>query len=203
MWYGTSPPRWLWRGVLWALTLALAGGVALSVAIGTGWNSPRPAATPDWQLPAPLELTVAAPQRWVIYSLDHPAGSFTMEAVGTLTEGSDFSGFGLAFRIRSTDRYGVFAIGPDGYLAVLQVEEDVETPLLDWQQFPHIRRGRAANRLRLSCAGGVCHFWVNDEYVAAVPDSLGPAGDMGFWVRRFEGEAVRVRFEQVALWAER
>ncbi|HHH40986.1 MAG TPA: hypothetical protein ENK56_03155 [Chloroflexi bacterium] len=195
-----DPPRWLWKGVLWTLTLMLAGGVALSLAIGAGWNSPRPTAPPDRRLPSPLELTAAAPQRWETRLLDQPVGPFTLEAVAAPIEGSDFSGYGLVFRARSPEQYAVFGVGPDGYLAVLRVEGGIETPLLDWQQFPHIRRGRAANRLRVSCAGGVCHFWVNDEYVAAVPDELGPSGDVGLWVRRLEGEEVRVRFEQVALW---
>jgi hypothetical protein len=190
----------LWKVTLLLLTLALTGGLALSVAIGAGWNDPRPPAPPDWRFPGPLLLQAAPPDRRAARFLDRPAESFTLEAVATLLGGSAFNGYGLIFRARQPDRYEVFAVGSDGYLAVLWVEGETETPLLGWQQFPHIRRGRATNRLRISCADGTCRFWVNDEYVAALPDEMGASGDVGLWVRRFEGEAVRVEFAQVAMW---
>jgi len=195
-----GPPRWLWKVALLALTLALTGGLALSMAIGAGWNNPRPPDPPDWRLPGPLLLQAAPPDGRAVRFLDRPAESFTLEAAATPLSGSEFNGYGLVFRAQEPGRYGVFAVGSDGYLAVLQIEGETETPLLDWQQFPHIRRGRATNRLRISCTDGTCRFWVNDECVTALPDDLGPSGDVGLWVRRFEGEAVRVEFARVAVW---
>jgi hypothetical protein len=196
----SGPPPWLWKGAVLALTLALAGGLALSVAICAGWNSPRPTASPGWRLSGPLLLEVASSEQQVVVPLERPVRDFSLEAVATPLDGPDFNGYGLAFRLQEPERYAVFAVGGDGYLAVLHVGGGVETALLDWQQFPHVRRGRAANRLRLSCVGGTCHFWINDEYVASLSDVLGPVGDVGLWAHRFGEEQVRVEFSQVALW---
>jgi len=194
------PPCWLWKGVLLALTLALAGGLALSAAIGAGWNNPRPTIRPECGPRGPILLRIAAPAEQAVYLLGQPMGPFTLEAVATPLDSPDFNGYGLIFRIQEPDRYDVFAVGSDGYLVVLRMEEGRETSLLDWQPFPHVRRGRAANRLRLSCAEGVCRFWVNDEYVTSLPDDLGPHGDIGLWAYRFEGEEARVEFTQVTVW---
>lgn len=195
-----GPPGWLWRGVLLAIAASLAGGLALSAAIVAGWNNPRPARPPDWESSGPSVLEVARPDERTVVLLGRPVGPFALETVATPVDGSGFNGYGLAFRARGPDHYAVFAVGADGYVAVLEVLGETEAPLLDWQPFPHVRRGRAGNRLRVACADGVCRFWVNDEYLASLPDDLGPAGDVGVWLRRFEGEQVRVEFLRVAVW---
>ena len=59
------------------------------------------------------------------------------------------------------------------------------TPLVTWQQFPHIRRGRAANRLRVECRGANCDFYINDEYATSVEDDKWIEGDFGLWVHSF------------------
>lgn len=195
-----GPPRWLWTGMLLVLILALVAGLVLSVAIAAGWNTPRPPRMPQRRASGPFLLRVAPPDRDAVRLMGWPAVAFTAEVVAQPVGGSQFNGYGLAFRAQGPDRYAVFGVGADGYLAALRVNEGVETPLLEWQQFPHVHRGRLSNRLRVSCAGGVCHFWVNDEYVASLPDDMGPAGDVGLWVRRFEGGEVAAEFVQVTLW---
>jgi len=197
------PPRWLWRSALLALALTLTGGLALATAIGAGWNDPRPPTPPDWEVPGPVVLRAVPPDGATVRLLGRPMGRFTLEATASPRSEGDLNGYGLAFRAQGTDRYEVFAVGSDGYLAVLRVEGGVEQPRLDWQPFPHIRRGRAANRLRLACADGTCHFWVNDEYVASLPDDLGPAGEVGLWVRCSGAEDAMVAFAGVAVWQDR
>ncbi|HIE38621.1 MAG TPA: hypothetical protein EYP77_06075 [Anaerolineae bacterium] len=85
-----GPPRWLWKVALLALTLALTGGLALSMAIGAGWNNPRPPDPPDWRLPGPLLLQAAPPDGRAVRFLDRPAESFTLEAAaGSLPRGPE------------------------------------------------------------------------------------------------------------------
>jgi len=73
---------------------------------------------------------------------------------------------------------------------------------VDWQQFPHIRRGAQTNRLRVTCAGPTCHFYINDEYVTMVEDREWPAGDVGPWARSRGDVALTVRFLGVRIWDE-
>ena len=90
----------------------------------------------------------------------------------------------------------------DGCYAVLRVAGDEEAVLVDWQQFPHVRRGQQANRLRVTCAGPTCHFYVNDEYATTVEDGTWLTGDMGLWVRGFGDGDVVVQLLGVRVWAE-
>jgi len=194
-------PGWLWRGTLLLATLLLAAGVALAMALGAGWNSPRPSPLPDWCLPSPLLLEVSPSAERTAHLLAWSHRDLVVEVVATPRQGADFNGYGLIFRAQGLERYTVFAIGSDGYLAVLRVDGEEETPLLDWQQFPHIRRGRAANRLRLACVADECQFWVNDEYVGSLAADWGEGDQVGLWARRFEGGTVQVSFAECAVWA--
>jgi hypothetical protein len=195
--------RWLWNGGLGLMALALTTGIVLVVVLTLGWNNPRPGRSPDWQAPAlPLSLEARANES-VLLLLNHPDSEFTFEVEMILLSGLDFDGYGLAYRAQDAVRYYVFAIGSDGYYAVLRVEEDVETVLVSWQRFPHVRRGWQANQLRVTCVGPTCRFYVNDEHAATVEDSTWLTGDVGLWVRSFGGEDVTVEFTNVRTWVEK
>jgi len=198
--YEADPPRWLRRFTLIGLAVVLVGLAALAAAIAVGWNNPRPSTAPDRVWSGPVVLQVEAPEEQGVLLLGDVAAPFTLEAVATPQEGSDFNGYGLIFHAEQARRYEIFAVGSDGYVAVLRVEEEGEFPLVDWRPFPHVRRGRASNRIRLSCGEGACRFWVNDEFVTSLPDERGTGRGVGCWVRRFEGGAVAVVFADVAIW---
>jgi len=194
--------RWLWRGAVGLMALILAVGLALVAALLLGLNSPRPTRPPDWQaagLPFTLE---AAPNETALKLLGQSYDDFTLEieAAPLSGPGSGFNGYGLIYRAQDDVHYYAFAVGSDGYYAVLRVDGGEETPLVDWQQFPHVHRGVEANRLRVACAGPTCSFYINDEYATAVEDGTWLAGDVGLWVRSFEGEVVAVQFEGVRVW---
>lgn len=196
-------PRWLWYTVVGALALAVATALALIVALALGWNNPRPSGPPDWDadgLPRRLE---APPDSTVVDLLGYPDSvpdDFILEGTMAAVSGPDFNGYGLAYRALDADRYTVFAVGSDGYYGVLRVESDDMTALVEWQQFPHIRRGAQTNRLRVACSGRSCDFYINDEYAASVEDDSWLHGDFGLWVRSFEEEVVAVEFDAVRVW---
>ncbi len=192
--------RWLWRGAVGLMALILAVGLALVAALLLGLNSPRPARHPDWQaadLPFTLE---AAPNETTLKLLGQSYDDFTLEIEAAPLPGPGFNGYGLIYRAQDEARYYAFAVGSDGYYAILQVDGDEETPLVDWQQFPHVHRGVEANRLRVACAGPTCRFYVNDEYAMTVEDGTWLAGDVGLWGRSFGSEIVAVQFEGVRVW---
>jgi hypothetical protein len=194
--------RWLWNSVLGLTTLALAGLLAVIVALTLGWNSPRPARPPDWRAASlPLSLEVP-PGGTAVTLLERSSSDFTLEAdAAPLSEPrSGFISYGLAYRVQDAAHYYVFAVGSDGYYAVLRLAGDEETPLVGWQQFPHVHRGRQANRLRITCAGPMCHFYVNDEYVTNVEDTTWLKGDVGLWMRSFGNDIPVVRFARLWAW---
>jgi len=194
-------PRWLWRVELGLAALALAGALALIVALALGWNSPRPSRLPDWQAAAlPLRLE-APPNETMLLLLPHHSGDFTLEIEAIPLPGPDCHGYGLIYRAQDDAAYYTFAVGRDGYYAVLRVTGDEEVELVSWQQFPHVHRGQQSNLLRVACAGYTCRFYVNDEYAATVEDDTWLAGNVGLWVRGFGNGSAAIRFLNARAWS--
>ena len=195
--------RRVWYGTLGLMTLALGTGLGLIIALALGWNNPRPTRPPDWQAPGlPINLQATTDEA-VVTLLDHPGSDFILEIEAAPLSGPDFNGYGLVYRAQDATHYIVFAVGSDGYYGVLRVtEEEEEIPLVDWQQFPHVHRGRQSNRLRVACAGPTCHFTINDEYATTLVDDTWLAGDVGLWVRGFGEESVTVQFQDARVWEE-
>jgi hypothetical protein len=196
--------RWLWYSGVGLLSLVLLVGLALVVALLLGLNSPRPIRPPDWQaadLPTALE---ASPNTTVVRLLKQSCDDFILEGEAIPLSGPDsgFNGYGLLYRAQDDAHYYAFAVGSDGYYAVLRIDGDEQAALMDWQQFPHIRRGTQTNRLRVACEGASCRFYVNDEYATTVEDATWLEGDVGLWVRSFEKEPVSIQFEGVRVWVE-
>lgn len=194
--------RWLWNTLLGAIALTLAAALVLIVALALGWNNPRPVAPPNWQHPGPSPRLVALPGEDAVALLGFSGDDLTLEAEARPISGPAFNGYGLVCRAQDTAHYIVFAVSGDGYYAVLRVTGDEETALVDWQQFPHIRRGRQPNRLRVACIGPTCRFYINDEYATAVDDGTRLAGKFGLWARSFEEEDIAVQFRDVRAWVE-
>jgi hypothetical protein len=192
--------RRLWQAVLGLLILVLMGMLALIVALALGWNSPRPTRPPDWQAPDLPRTLVASPNETTVSLLGHPSSDFTLEVEATPHSGLDLDGYGLVYRAQDTANYYAFAVGSDGYYAILRVQGGQETELVGWQQFPHIRRGEHANRLRVTCVGTTCHFTINDERTISIQDETWITGDVGLWVHSFGNGDVTVQFSRAFVW---
>ena len=200
-------PRWLWNAVVWGLAAVLLAAAGLVIALLLGWNDPRPSGPPDWQAPglprvveAPVESTVTELQGYADPDGEASPAAFIIEGIVAAVSGPAFNGYGLAFYAQDDAHYSVLALGSDGYYAILRIAGDQETALVTWQQFPHIRRGRETNRLRIECSGSACDFYINDEFATAVEDADWGAGDIGLWVRSFEEQAVAAEFSSLGVW---
>ena len=197
-----SIDRRVWYGTLGLMTLALAAGLGVIIALALGWNDPRPTRPPDWQAPdLPVRLQAATDEA-VVTLLDHPGSDFILEVEAVPLSGSDFNGYGLVYRAQDATHFTVLAVGSDGYYGVLRVTEEEETSLVDWQQFPHVHRGRQSNRLRVACTGPTCHFTINDEYATTVVDDTWLAGDVGLWVHGSGEGSMTVQFQGARVWEE-
>ena len=175
--------------------------VPLIVALGLGWNDPRPPEPADWSAPMLPRRVTARPDTAAVSLLDQRVTDFTFETLARPVAGPDsgFYGYGLVYRAQDQGRYYAFAVGGDGYYGVLRVDGEEEVALIPWQQFPHIRRGFQENRLRLTCAGAVCDLTINDEYAATVEDETSLSGDVGILVIGFD-DPVNVEFSSADLW---
>ncbi|NLE43496.1 MAG: hypothetical protein GX620_02140 [Chloroflexi bacterium] len=196
---GDSVPRWLWTAGVAGMALALGAMLTLLALLTAGWNSPRPVGPPDWQVAGQSIVLEAPLGETVLHLLPWSGDDFALEAVAECLSGPSFNGLGLVFRAQDTEVYDVFAVGGDGYLAVLHFAGGVVTPLLPWQQFPHIRRGASENRLRLSCSQATCRFYVNDEYVDAVEYDA-TAGSIGVWATSPSDAQVTAAFTAIQVW---
>ncbi|MGD2177806.1 MAG: hypothetical protein PVG71_08290 [Anaerolineae bacterium] len=183
------------------ITAALAAALLLIAALALGWNDPRPGRPPDWEdLAQPRRLDAAANET-ALSLLGQPGSDFALEVIAVPLAGpeSGFYGYGLVYRAQDPTHYYAFAVGGDGYYVILRVDGSQAAPLVTWQQFPHIQRGRQPNRLRVTCAGASCDFAINDEYAATVEDDTWLTGDVGLWARAFD-EEVSVEFRSTRVW---
>lgn len=194
--------RRLWLCGIGLAAALLAAGLALIVALALGWNSSRPTRPADWQASGLPRLLEAGPGETVALMLSHPSDDFVFEVEAGPLADSGFNGYGLAYRAQDPSHSYVFAVDGDGYYAVLRRDGNETTPLVDWQQFPHIRRGLHANRLTVTCSGTTCQFAINDELAATVEDSRWTRGDVGLWVEALD-ETTNVRFTRARLWESR
>ncbi len=183
------------------LIAILLVAVPLIVALALGWNDPRPPQPADWSGPTLPRRMTARPDSAAVSLFDQRVTDFTFEILARPVSGpsSGFYGYGLVYRAEDRGRYYAFAVGGDGYYAVLRVDGEGEVSLIPWQQFPHIRRGFQENRLRLTCAGAVCDLTINDEYAATVEDGTALSGHVGILVIAFD-DPVTVEFSSAALW---
>jgi hypothetical protein len=185
-----------------AVLLTAIVALVLIAALALGWHSPRPGRPPDWEAPLLPRRLEAGPEGPALSLLHHPSGDFTLEVIARPLAGPDAGlyAYGLTYRAQDASHYYRFAVGADGYYAIARVDGESVTPLVTWQQFPHVARGRQANRLLVTCVGPSCTFRINDEYAATVADDRWLSGDVGLWVRSSEQEAV-VEFRRARLWA--
>jgi hypothetical protein len=195
--------RWLWRGGVALLALVTIAGMALVIALALGLNNPRPLRPPDWEAPDPPLTLQAPPDATSVELLGRSYGDFTLEVEAVPLSTSGLDGYGLVYRAQDNAHYYAFAIGSDGYYAVLREIGSEETALVEWQQFPHIHRGLRTNRLRVACASASCDFFINDEHAATVEDDTWLVGSAGLWARSLDDSAVTVRFERACVWVER
>ncbi|HET89257.1 MAG TPA: hypothetical protein ENN99_00740 [Chloroflexi bacterium] len=192
----------VWRSLQALTVLALIGPLVLVAALVVGWNSSCPPRLPDGQVVELSQDVLALPGETTVLVLDHVEGDFGLEVEVLPIAGPDsgFDGYGLVFQAQSAASYLVLAVGSDGYYAVLRTVGGDEVPLVSWQQFPHVRRGRQVNRLRVACVGSVCDFYINDEYATTIEQEIRLTGDVGLWVRSFGGEGVTVRCLSARIW---
>ena len=213
-----TPVRpWLWQGIVFLLVTVLVAGLGLVAALALGLGSPTPRRAPDWTATGAAwrrfgdgsvtasddsyEISLSQPgqRAWAVANLS--IADFDLELnVRSLLPSEDV-GFGLLYRYQDPANHYLFAIGGDGYYTIARIQGGKQTPLRAWQQWPHVRRGAATNRLRVRCREARCRFYVNGEFAAEITDDAFLAGKLGLWAQSFSDDVLAVRFYGMRLWS--
>jgi hypothetical protein len=188
----------------------------MAFALALGWRSPTPRRAPDLTIPDltwsfdgaglitraedgyRVRLTQPEQHAWAISDLWVSAFELELEVRSLIA--SEDVGYGVLFRWQNQSNYYLFGIGGDGYYTVAVVRHGELTPIRSWQQWPHVRRGVAVNRLRVRCQGQSCRFYINDEFTAEVMDEALLAGNLGFWARSFSDHRLDAVFAGMRVW---
>jgi hypothetical protein len=109
--------------------------------------------------------------------------------------------YGLLYRYQDQENHYRFGIGSDGYYSIGAVRDGTTTPIRSWQQWPHVRRGEQANRLRVRCIGPLCRFYINGEFTAEVTDNTFLDGKLGMWAQNLADQPNEVTWREFKLWA--
>lgn len=210
-------PPWLWQSNVYLLAAVLAVGLGFATALALGWRSAVPRRAPDWTTTDLLwrqygagsatstgdgyrvRLLGPSQQAWAV--ANQSVTDFELELdVHSLIPSQDV-GYGVLYRYQDLSNTYLFAIGSDGYYTIAVVRSGELSPLQAWQQWPHVRRGAATNRLRVSCQRTLCRFYINGEFTAEIIDDAFLRGDVGLWAESFSDASLEVVFNGIRLWS--
>jgi hypothetical protein len=208
---------WLWRSTIIVLVIVVAVGLGLAAALAFGWRSPTPRRAPDWTA-ADLtwrrygdgvatvakdgyQLRLSQPDQhaWTVTS--QRVTNFDLELDARAVTSNSDVGYGILYAYQDPENYSLFTIGNDGYYSIAVIREGERTSLRAWQQWPHVRRGDATNRLRVRCNETHCRFYINGEFTAAIMDSAFLNGSVGLWAQNYSNDLLAVVFDHIQLWS--
>jgi hypothetical protein len=210
-------PSWLWRAAVALLSAILVAGMGLVIALALGWRSPTPRRAPDWTLGElswtaygdafatstldsyRLRLSQPNERAWVV--AHPPIDAFELEVdVHSQGDGSEVD-TGVLYRYRDAENHYRFAIDRDGYYTIAIIRAGKLSPIRDWQQWPHIRRGDTTNRLRVYCKATLCRFYINNEFLTEVRDDTFLSGSLSLWAENSTDTTSEVVFGALHIWS--
>ncbi len=126
-----------------------------------------------------------------------------MEADLRQTSDYDHNAFGLACRLDAANRGRgyYFLISGDGYASIRWSDGRSLQPIAEAKPSPHIKRGKARNRVRAVCIGDYLALWVNNEFVVEARNGRATAGAVGMaGVMNYVGKRLTVTIDDLKLW---
>ncbi|HHH42220.1 MAG TPA: hypothetical protein ENK56_09500 [Chloroflexi bacterium] len=211
------------------LVLALGLGLLLALALALGWRRPTLPRPPDWQATFSSDegwqqggsVQARCDEDLCLLALPNPAQQgwlvggpiwrdLEIEVTITPLAGLGSADYGLLLqRTEPPFTTLLFLIGDDGYVSIWRSQGESTAdalrspthwaPLHPWQEWPHVRRGMTANRLRVRCQEMRCRFFVNDEFTAEV-EGEGGKKQVGLFLRTYEWGGLTVRFQTLRVW---
>jgi hypothetical protein len=197
-------PRWLIALTLLAFMSACAPGASPSFADSfddthNGWtlahNDQADILTEGGQ----LRITVKQPDSlaWSI-AAGKTFDDLTLDVDATPLTGPDDNDYGVIVRHVDDDNFYRFEISGDGYFNVQKRSKGKWEKLIpDWTASEAIRQGKAANHLRVVCAGSSLTFYVNQTQLIQITDASFPRGTIGVLAGTLTQPGVQVAFDNL------
>ena len=196
-------PRWIRRvvGYGFAALLILIAAAAAALRAGAAdqrelrnrmWRTEfAPNTASDWQIIADAGVTANFGDGGLVLALPNAGtqalmlraravGAWTLVVDAAQTAGAAGAMHGVAFNCVSETACSYMLLNNNGYVEVFRQTGSERTVWLELQQWPHVRRGSATNRVQLSAAAGSVEVRVNDELLLRVP--VLPGGLVGLAV---------------------
>ena len=109
--------------------------------------------------------------------------------------------FGVLCRYRSPDDFYYLAITPDGYYAILRMEDGVQEVLSDEGFLPStaILTGDRTNTIRAICYRDQLSLYVNEQHLTTVTDDQFRRGDIALAAGSGSEGAIRVHFDNLVV----
>ena len=203
-----------WRIVVWIMAATL-GAIALTIIAILAqpdvrretplWSDEFDAGANGWTFDprdgsiarGELQLHPARPDAPALAIHALPVPGFVVETQARAIAGSTDNGYGLV--VGNGREQTAFLISGDGYFNVMRNAGAGWVDVQPWRPWPHVRRGNAANTLRVECRAVSCIFYVNEEVTAQVETTRERNG-IGLMTWRYAAEALTVEFEYVRVW---
>ena len=189
-------PRWIRRvvGIGFAALLILIAGIAAALRSGAAderaWGAPvwqtefAPDRASDWQIIVEAGATADFSGGGLVLALPNAdahtlllragaAGAWVLAADAMQTGGAPGAMHGIAFDCVSETACSYVLLNNNGYVQVFREEGSERTVWFELQQWPHVRRGAAANRVQLAGNTESVEVRVNDELLLRVPARAG------------------------------
>lgn len=142
-------------------------------------------------------------RRYVWTQRDGDYANVVIEAEAAQASGYHHNAYGLACRLDPGNRGRgyFFLISGDGYASIRWSNGTSLSPIVSAAPSAWIRRGQAANRLRVVCIDDYLALWVNGEFVADARDSRVSRGAVGLvGVMNYEGKRLTIDFGDLRIW---
>jgi hypothetical protein len=207
---------------VWWITVSLFFGVltvglALAIALAAGLRKPTPNRAPDWtgadlnwqlvdngiitDTAGRIHLRLSQPNQQLLAVMDQAMAHLELQIDARPFGSSEEIDYGLLFRYQDAKNHYIFGVSGDGYYGITLVQDAERIPLRAWQEWPHVRRGNASNRLRIRCHETICQFYINGEFTAQIDDDTFENGNIGLWMESFATNSADVMFDNIQLWS--
>lgn len=120
--------------------------------------------------------------------------------------GAQDVGFGLICNYQDDENFYYAGVSVDGYYAIVRTENNEDFFLTDatnqqWLTSDAIQTFADTYDLVLECGDGELRLILDGQEIASVQDTTFPSGDVGLFLRAFEGTNNEVRFDDLAVTA--
>ena len=148
-----------------------------------------------------ITLVLSRPD-WFLYSLrkEPVFGDFYAEITASPNLCSGEGEYGVMVRVSSALTYYRLAISCDGRAKVVRVSHSGPRVIVPWEKFAIIPSfAPSESRLAVWAVGEDIRFFINDQYLFSIRDTVLGAGTFGVFVQSFGEMAISVNFSDLVI----